>query len=91
MGVAVSGDTVYVADGDGGVRVLDVSDPATPQEVGVYRTGGPAMAIAVVDNTLYVADFMQGLLVLDVWDRIAPPGSGDVEDSGACPASGSTR
>ncbi len=82
MGVAVSGDTAYVADGDGGVQVLDVSDPTSPWEVGNYITPGPAMAVAVSDNRLYVADFIQGLLVLDITARAEPTEIGALKTAG---------
>jgi len=40
QGVAVSGAYAYVADYDGGLRIISVSDPAHPAEVGYYDTPG---------------------------------------------------
>jgi hypothetical protein len=37
-GVAVSGAYAYVADGDVGLQVIDVSNPSSPREVGFYDT-----------------------------------------------------
>ena len=42
MGVAVSGNYAYVADGVAGLQVIDVSNPANPQRVGGYDTSGYA-------------------------------------------------
>jgi hypothetical protein len=45
--VAVSGSYAYVADGDAGLRVIDVSNPSSPREVGAYDTPGDAWGVAV--------------------------------------------
>ncbi|MBI4726783.1 hypothetical protein HY768_06115 [candidate division TA06 bacterium] len=37
-GVAVSGSYAYVADGDSGLRIIDISDPSSPTEIGYYRS-----------------------------------------------------
>lgn len=39
-GVAVAGPYAYVADGYGGLRIVDVSDPTHPKEVGFYDMPG---------------------------------------------------
>ena len=46
-GVAVAGGYAYLADLNAGVRVIDVSDPSSPEEVGFYATYGHAYAVAV--------------------------------------------
>ena len=38
--VEVMGDLAYVADGDSGLRVIDVSNPAFPVELGALGTPG---------------------------------------------------
>jgi hypothetical protein len=40
LGVAVSGNYAYVADGAAGLQVIDVSNPASPQWLGGYDTAG---------------------------------------------------
>jgi len=71
--VAVVGDPsagsgqayAYVADGEvGGVRVVDVSTPSEPREVGFFDTWGMAMGIAVAGDYLCVADADGGILIL---------------------------
>jgi len=92
-GVAVVGGIVYVADGDAGLRIVDLSGPATPREVGAYNAPGYTRAVAVVGSTAYVSsdfsnvsDFSNWrygkLIIMDVSDPATP---GVV---GACHAGG---
>ncbi len=71
QGVAVSGATAYVADGHGGLRVVDISNPQRPRSIGVYPISWPALAVdvAVAGNYAYlVVDDPAGdrLEVIDV-------------------------
>ena len=70
--MAVVGDYAYVADNDSGLRVILVSDPANPVEVGYYDTPGPAFGVAVAGNHVYVADAWAGLRVISVSDPANP-------------------
>ncbi len=65
-GVAVVGDLAFVADGNSGLRVLDISTPATPSEIGFVDTPGSAYGVAVDGDHAYVADNNEGLRVIDV-------------------------
>jgi hypothetical protein len=71
-GVAVAGNYAYVADGESGLRVIDVSDPTDPSEVGFYDTHGSAGDVAVVGDYAYVADGSFGLWVFDISDPTSP-------------------
>ena len=53
-----------MAAGDGGLRVVDVSDPATPREVGYYDTQGWAQEVTLAGDDIYLADDLGGLLIL---------------------------
>ena len=64
--MAVSGSYAYVADDDAGLRVIDVSTPASPTEVGFFDTPGNALDVAVSGTYAYVADRDAGLRVIDV-------------------------
>jgi hypothetical protein len=64
--VAVSGGYAYVADAYGGLRVIDVSDPTTPVEVGALGTPEAATGLAVSGDLVYLADGHGGLRVVDV-------------------------
>jgi len=61
--------------GGGGLRVVDVSNPASPTEIGFYDTPGWARGVAVSGSTAYVADY-DGLRVVDVADPATPVGRG---------------
>jgi hypothetical protein len=70
--IYVAGDYVYVALGDSGLRVIDVSDPATPVEAGAYDTPGTASGVHVADDYVYVAAGLSGLRVIDISDPAHP-------------------
>lgn len=74
--VYVSEEYVYVAAWDAGLRVVNVSDPTNPVEVGFYDTPGYALAVHVVGGYAYVADGDAGLRVIDVSDPAAPSEAG---------------
>lgn len=83
----------YVADGDAGLRVVDVSDPAAPAEVGSYDTPGKAWDVVVASGpggTLaYVVDLdfsgvNNGLRIIDVSDPAAPTQVGSYSAGGGC-------
>ncbi len=71
-GVATSGNYVFVACIEAGVRVIDVSAPDTPVEAGFYVTPGHARAIVIDGVYAYVADRHAGLLILDISTPSAP-------------------
>ncbi len=54
--MAVSGTLAYVADGDAGLQIIDVSNPASPVRLGGYDTSGTAYGVAVSGTVAYVAD-----------------------------------
>ncbi|UCH33003.1 MAG: carboxypeptidase regulatory-like domain-containing protein, partial [Armatimonadota bacterium] len=58
--------------GSAGLRVIDVSDPAAPLEVGFLDTPGTAYHVAVAGGYAYVADGASGLRVIDVSNAAAP-------------------
>ena len=70
--VYVVGDYAYVADWSGGLRVIDVSNPVSPTEVGLYDTPGSAYGVTVAGNHAYIADSGSGLRVVDVSNPISP-------------------
>jgi hypothetical protein len=63
-GIAVAGNLAYVAAGDAGLWVIDVSDPTAPREVGACDTPGEGLGVAVAGNMAYVADGWGGLMIL---------------------------
>jgi hypothetical protein len=61
--VAVTGDRAFIAAGEKGVHLLDVSDPASPVRLGAVQTEA-ARGVAVAEDSLFVADGLGGLLIL---------------------------
>jgi hypothetical protein len=69
--VAVSDTLVYVTDRQYGLRVISVSDPANPQDVGHFDTLRSAQGVALSDDYVYVAS-LRGLRVISVSDPANP-------------------
>ncbi|MEZ4397568.1 MAG: FlgD immunoglobulin-like domain containing protein [Candidatus Krumholzibacteriia bacterium] len=76
MDVELSGDYGYIADGDSGLTVVDVSDPFAPEWVsGIHGTAdydGYATDIAVEDQVAYLTFYFDGLVVVDVSNPLDP-------------------
>ncbi|MGD9091748.1 MAG: hypothetical protein PVF74_02795, partial [Anaerolineales bacterium] len=62
----------YVADGSRGLRVLDVSDPRAPQEIGYNETPMFAQDVYILGTLAYLAGREEGLLIYDVSDPTQP-------------------
>jgi hypothetical protein len=62
----------YVAYGDFGLRILDVTNPAGITELGNLETAGSARKIVVKDNTALIASRAGGVWVVDVSNPAAP-------------------
>ncbi|MBD3163476.1 MAG: hypothetical protein GF328_15340 [Candidatus Latescibacteria bacterium] len=71
--VEVVGPYAYVAAGDSGLRIIDVSDPEDPFEAAVY-SAPDLNDVQVVGTYAYLAsaDWDGGFLVLDVEDPLNP-------------------
>ena len=69
------GNTLFVADYNAGLRIIDVTDPINAVQLGVVDTAaGTARGIAVSsDNkTVYLANAQTGLQLVDVSDLSSP-------------------
>jgi hypothetical protein len=69
--VDVEGGYAYVANDDAGLRVIDVSNPSAPFEVGSYTTIS-ANGVTVAGSYAYVADPGWGLRIIDISNPTAP-------------------
>jgi len=67
--IAICGDYAYVADGDYGLQVIDITDPTTPTLAGSYNTPGNAYGVAISGDYACVADDVSGLQVILVFQR----------------------
>lgn len=70
--LVLDGDYAYIADSTGGLRIIDISDPAIPVEVGAYDTPGRAYGIDKVGSVIYLANNNHGLWLFDVSDVTNP-------------------
>ncbi len=70
----VKGNTLYVADQDGGLQILDITDPSHPTRIGGVDIGCKATSVAVNDDETkaYVTDVCTGLFVVDITDKTHP-------------------
>ena len=68
--VHVAGNYAYVTDMSGSLRVIDISDPSDPYEVGFCDTPGCAQEVYVSGSYAYVADGI--LRVIDISDPSEP-------------------
>ena len=80
--VAIAGGHAYIAALFGGLRVVDVSDPANPAVVAVHPTPGQASGVAVAGNYAYIANGYGGLRVVDVSAPRFPVEVGSVDTPG---------
>lgn len=85
--VDVAGDYAYVADGEAGLLVIDVSDRSAPSIAARLDTPGNANDVRVVGHFAYLADGSGGLRAIDVSNPLAPvargafaPAGGDARD-----------
>ncbi|MBC7116446.1 MAG: hypothetical protein H5T93_05375, partial [Pseudothermotoga sp.] len=60
------GDYAYVADDRYGLVIVDISDPANPQQVGRLDTGGWAEDVVISGDYAYVANWGNGLVIVDI-------------------------
>ena len=70
--VWASDSLAYIACGDTGLLILDISNPDSIFEVGVYNTPGFARGVDVSGNYAYVADHSSGLRAIDVSNPSTP-------------------
>jgi hypothetical protein len=80
--MAVAGDFAYVACGDYGLRVVDVSLPSLPAVVGSYDTTSPAETVEVVGDHVFLGLHHPEVLVIDVSDPMNPAYAGEYDWGG---------
>jgi hypothetical protein len=71
-GIAKAGDYVYVGSGSTGMRVINVSSPAAPVEVGLVPNGGWITGITVDADGAVTAAFGRGVIEYDISNPEAP-------------------
>ena len=79
--VDVQGNYAYVAAGFAGLRVIDLTQPSAPQEVGAFLTQSYTAGVAVQGHYAYIATGQQapearGVYIIDVSDPRNPVQAG---------------
>jgi|GEM_PF-2888022 len=77
--IVTDGSYAYVATIHTGLRIMDISTPTAPVEVGYYLTGGFAYGVDVVFGYAYVAVGFDGMKIIDVSDPENPVEVGHYE------------
>ena len=62
----------YVAAGDGGLRVVNLENPASPKEIGFEDKAKNALGVVVLGEYAYVASGANGLQIVNVLDPTKP-------------------
>ena len=82
-GVAVNGNTVYIAAGSAGLQVVDVTNRTAPTIISALALTGNANGVRLVGNLAYVAMGTGGLQIVDVTNPKAPALVSTLATSGA--------
>jgi len=64
--VTIQGSYAYVANNKGGLRIIDVANPASPTEVGLCLENKRVFGVKVVNSTAYIASYQYGFYVYDI-------------------------
>jgi hypothetical protein len=82
--VQLVGALAYVADGVGGLRLFDLTDPGSPAPLGSLPplAGGSALAVEVIGTRAYVANGDPGVQIVDVSDPALPVELGSFDPAG---------
>ncbi len=72
--LAVAGNYIYTASEDAGMSVIDISDPAHPQEKITFRESDMDyyVGIQIQDSYAFIADSYIGLKIIDISNPLAP-------------------
>lgn len=80
--IMVSSNYAYIADGEQGLQITDISDKTDPKIVGNFNTPGNANGIFIDGNFAYVADGDQGITIIDITDKTNPILTGTIDTGG---------
>jgi hypothetical protein len=83
IAVPEGSDYAYVANGDGGLKVVDITRPINPKPVASLAVG-QAADIALSGSLAYVPDFNFGLRIVDVSNPENPVSVSSLDTGGFC-------
>ncbi|MBZ0266300.1 T9SS type A sorting domain-containing protein [bacterium] len=70
--IIVEGEIAYVSTGISGMRILDISDPSQPVEIGFSQLTNEAYHFSKSGNNLFVSDLEGSFGIVDVSDPANP-------------------
>jgi hypothetical protein len=70
--VVTRGDYAFLANGSGGLHIVDVSDPRQPQRAGVWYPHGKTAALAKYGSYVYLAAGGSGVSIVQVTPPTTP-------------------
>ncbi|MBN2532654.1 MAG: hypothetical protein JXB88_07175 [Spirochaetales bacterium] len=68
----IKGNYIYIADGTGGFKVVDISNPGTPVLKASLPTHDTAVDVYIDGNNAYVAEQVAGITVIDISNPLSP-------------------
>ena len=71
-GLYINNNLLYIAAGDDGFVIMDVTNPAVPELISANNTSGNASDVIVSTNYAYVADSYNGMLIFNVTTPSSP-------------------
>lgn len=85
--IRLVGSLAYLAGGNGGLRIIDVSSPTTPQLIGSYSSEGSIEDLEVSNGYAYVIESTpacRSLRILNISDPEAPYLAGSYSNTSGC-------
>lgn len=70
--ISVVGNYAYIADGESGFRIVDITNPDSIVTVNTTDTGGKTVAVYVTDTHAYVTDMNTGLHIFNIENPTKP-------------------
>ena len=82
--IAIAGDYAYLANGGGGIEVIDISDPENISSAGTFSpiAFGSAYSLIIAGDYAFVADGSAGLTVVDISNPTSPTLAGNCDTPG---------
>jgi hypothetical protein len=69
--IKISGNYAYLTNGGLGLRILDITNPTSPQEVGNYALSN-TIGVTINGDYAYVSDLNNGVIVVNIQNPQAP-------------------
>lgn len=77
VGIEIQENNVFIADGNFGLRIIDVSNPIFPFEKGFYHNPFSSiqwtLEVQTNGNYAFLADYYKGLIIIDINSCIFQP------------------